>query len=249
MEKSLQNARDSAAKPDPEFEKSEAALEAAHRAHLADTNFTSGRAAAERHAQEWKRRESHDPELAASWLEKSLVEAEKLGRNSEVAAEVALRNVATMVSPQGSRIEVTPSGERFIVRVAFRLSAVMPDEAGGVTRHTNSLAMRREIEDVTARVVKNIFDFCGSRGIQSLSVSCNRALTEGRDDGERLAMRSLFRVAVSAEQAADVSSWRSIPLPQVARLWRVDRDTIGNISFTRSAPSQLRIDPDEPLEF
>lgn len=231
------------------FLKEQAELDAKHRAKLQDAGLVSGKMAAQKRSEEWKRRQNHDPQLAETWLEKSLVEAEKLGRNSEIASEVALKHVAEMVSPEGSRIDVKPSGDRFEVRVAFRLSAVMPDEAGSATRHTNSMAMRREIEDVTARVVKALFDFCGSRGIQTLSVSCNRALAEGEPGHERLVMRSLYRVSLNAEEAATVASWRSIPLPRVAKLWKVERDSIANVTFSAGVRSNLRLDPDEPLEF
>ena len=92
-----QNARQIAEtkKGSPEMEaaflKEQAELDARQRARLQDTNLVSGKLAAQRHAEEWKRRQNHDPELAETWLEKSMVEAEKLGRNSEIASEVALR--------------------------------------------------------------------------------------------------------------------------------------------------------------
>src|SRR5207247_10664093 len=48
-------------------------LEAKHRAMLADARLIAGTEASERHADEWKRRQNHDPSSAASLLAKTLV--------------------------------------------------------------------------------------------------------------------------------------------------------------------------------
>jgi hypothetical protein len=212
----------------------EFAAEKAHQRRMANDALISGAAAQANHLEEWKGRQAHKPEFAASLLEQTLLQVEKLGRDPATRAEVALKEVARMVSPAGSRIEVTPNGERFIVRVAFRLSAVMPGEAGGGTKHTSSAELRKEVEEVSARVVKEIFDYCGSRGIERLSVSCNRALRERPSDGEeRLRMRSLYRVSIDVAKASSVADWRRLSLAEVSKLLKVEHDMISTIAITQ----------------
>ena len=136
-----------------------------------------------------------------------------------------------------------------ILRVAFRLSAVRPEEAGGVTHHNSSAEMRTEIENVTAKVIKDIFDSCGARGIQRLSVSCNRAVVVGKDESQRLVMRSLYRASVEKPVAASVASWREVSVSEVAKLMRVEHDVVSGIIITQNRGRRLVEDPNEPLEF
>ena len=232
-----------------EHEKREAELEAKHRATMSDERLITGAIATEKHAEEWKRRQNHDPALARTVLEKTLLEVEKLGKDSSLTADAAVRKVAELVTPARSRIEVTQGDRGLVLRVAFRLSAVRPQEAGGVTHHGSSAEMRAEVEEITAKVIKDIFDYCGARGIQRLSVSCNRAVVIGKGDNQRLVMRSLYRAAVESEAAAAVANWRSVSVGEVANVMRVEHDVVSGIMITQSAGRRLVEDPNEPLEF
>ena len=227
----------------------QADLEAKHRALLANSRFISGREAIDKHDDEWQRRQNHDPALASTILEKTLLEVERLGKDPALTAEAALRKVAELVTPPGSRIEVKPDDNGFIVRIAFRLAAVAPEEAGGATRHTSSAEVRKEIEEATAHILKDVFDFTGSRGIHRLSVSCNRALVSGKDEHERLVMRSLYRAVIESKQAARVANWRTISTGQVAEVMQVEHDVISSIIITKGGKVGLRLDPNQPLEF
>jgi hypothetical protein len=232
-----------------EHDDRETALENTHRAQLADARLISGVNAAARHADEWRRRQAHDPAFANSLIEKTLLEVERLGKDPALSAEAALRKVAELVTPPGSRIEVTQGDRGFIVRVAFRLSAVDPNEAGGGTRHTSSADVRKQIEEVTAHVIKDLFDSTGARGIQRLSVSCNRALVTGKDDNEHLAMRSLYRAVVEADQASQIANWRSLSTRQIAALMKVEHDVLATVVISKGGKPGLTLDPNEPLEF
>jgi hypothetical protein len=227
----------------------QADLEAKHRAMLANKRFISGDEADINHQEEWERRQNHDPKLASTVLEKTLLEVERLGKDPALTAEAALRKVAELVTPPGSRIEVKPDDNGFIVRVAFRLGAVAPEEAGGATRHTSSAEVRKEIEESTAHTLKDLFDFTGARGIHRLSVSCNRALITGKDEHERLVMRSLYRAVIESKEAARVANWRTISPGQVAEIMQIEHDVISSIIITEGGKVGLRLDPNEPLEF
>jgi hypothetical protein len=231
------------------YEKQEAELESKHRAMLADARLISGEEARARHADEWQRRQNHDPAFAASVMEKTLLEVERLGKDSSLTAEAALQKAAEMVTPPGSRIEVSDGSRGFVVRVAFRLSAVDPNEAGGGTIRTSPAEIRKEIEDVTAHVIKDLFEYTGARGIERVSVSCNRALVTGKEGAERLEMRSLYRASVDGVAAGDVSNWRQLSISQVEAMMKVEHDVLATLVITRGGATGLTLDPNEPLEF
>jgi hypothetical protein len=231
---------------DERYQRKEAEEEAKHRSLLQDKRIVSGEAAAQAHALEWSKRQAHDSSYAATLLERTLVEVEHLGKDPALTAEAAVQKVAERIAPPGSRVEVAPAGERFTVRVAFRLSAVMPSEAGAATIHTSSAEMRKEVEQATARVMRDLFDYCGSRGIDKLSVSCNRALAEG----DRLKMRSLYRASIDAATASQVANWRRLSLPEVMRLMKIDHNLLPRLTiFNTGKPAAAPLDPNEPLEF
>jgi hypothetical protein len=232
-----------------EFQRQEAELDAKQRAMLADARLTSGEEAKARHADEWRRRQNHDPAFAASVMEKTLLEVERLGKDSSLTAEAALQKVAEMVTPRGSRIEVAKGNGGFIVRVAFRLSAVDPNEAGGGTIHASPAEARKEIEDVTARVIKDLFDYTGARGIERVSVSCNRALVTGKEGAERLVMRSLYRASVEGDAAGNVTNWRQLSVSQIEAMMKVEHDVLATLVITKNGKRGLTLDPNETLEF
>jgi hypothetical protein len=238
------------AKLEADFNRHEAEQEALHRASLADKQLLSGDLAAAKHAEEWKRRLNHDPAFAASILEQTLVDVEKLGKDPSVTAETALKRVAEAVTPSGSRVEIIPVGERFVIRIAFRMSALRPNEAGAITRHTSTADFRKDVEDTTAAVLRDLFDYCGTRGIERLSVSCNHAVNElDENKNPRLVMRSLYRVSIDAPTAAKVANWRTLKLPQITTVAKVEQDMMSRVALTKTGEAPPPLDPNQPLEF
>jgi hypothetical protein len=231
------------------FQRQESDRQEKQREMLSDARLISGADASERHAGEWRRRQNHDPALAASIMEKTLMEVDRLGKDPALTAEAALRKVAELVTPPGSRIEVTKGENGFVVRVAFRLSAVDPNEAGGGTLRTSPSEVRKEIEEVTAHVIKDLFEFTGARGIQRVSVSCNRALVTGGAGNEHLVMRSLFRASIEGNKAGDVASWRRLSVSQIEAMMKVEHDVLATLVITKGGKPGLALDPNEPLEF
>jgi hypothetical protein len=182
-------------------------------------------------------------------LEKTLLEVERLGKDPALTAEAALRKVAELVTPPGSRTDVKPDDNGFVVRVAFRLAAVNPEEMGGGTGHHSPSEVRKEIEEVTARILRDVLVYSGARGIHRVSVSCNRALLTGPDENERLVMRSLYRGVIEEDQNAQVASWRNLSATQVAAIMKVEHDVISGIVIRKGVKTGLTLDPNEPLEF
>src|SRR6185295_16222792 len=108
-------------------------------------------------------------------------------------------------------------------------------------------SMRKEVEEFTARILKDLFDYSGARGIHRLSVSCNSALVYGKEENERLVMRSLYRAVIEAPQAARVANWRYTTASQVSDIMKVEHDVISSIIIRTSSKTGLRLDPNEPL--
>ncbi len=178
-------------------------------------------------------------------------------------SQKALETVTRMACPEGSRIEVTASPEGYVVRVAYKMSAVSQHEKGGVTKHQSKDSMRREVETLSAHLIRDVFDACSTRGIKRLQVSCNHAMYSRRmppdpTPEEREAMMKeaglimgvIHRASVEAPQAATVSNWRKISIPEVLRIMKMERDKIPNLDFGRWVPlKEAQEDPDMPLEF
>jgi hypothetical protein len=241
-----------------------AAVERAHRARLQDPAFISGAVARQRHEQEWARRLAHDPQVAATPMETKLLRMEQVGRDPAVAAQAALEEVARLAAPMGSRVEVTPSGERFTVKVAFRMSALSANEAGAVTKHHTNESMRREIEDLSARVMKDLFGYCGSRGIEKISVSCNHAVRQASlipanattQEKEALLARAgvtmgnLYRASLDQTQARAVPDWRQVSMRLLNRMMKVEYDGLQTLRILGANPdSPDTRDPESLLEF
>ena len=241
-----------------------AAEESAHRARLQDPAFISGAVARQRREQEWARRLAHDPQVATTAMETTLLRMEQVGRDPAVAAQAALEEVARLTAPPGSRVEVAPSGERFAVKVAFRMSSLSANEAGAVTKHHTTGSMRREIEGLSARVMRDLFDYCGSRGIEKISVSCNHALRRASiipanatpEEKEQLQARAgvtmgnLYRASLDHTQSGAVPDWRRVSMSLLNRMMKVEYDGLQTLRITGANPdSPATGDPEGLLEF
>ena len=235
-----------------------------HRKRLADADYIGGASAGRRHAEEWARRQRHDPELATSLMEVNLLKMEKLGRDPAVSALRALKEVATLASPTNSRVMVTAFQDRFILKIAYAHSSLAEGEAGGVTRHQNVKTLRREVEDMSARIARDVLESCGSRGIERLQISYNhgmkfstipRAATpaERAELSKRSVVRMarLHRVALDQKRVAGVNDWHSTTLTRIKEMFIVEYDTVDrvNIVFNEPIDDADRKDPVGDLEF
>lgn len=237
--------------------------EARHQKLLNDPAFRSGDLAFDRHEEEWQRRLRHDVSLAKSPLEQTLLKMQEMGADTAVTAQRALEEVTRLGAPKGSRVEVTPAGDGFRIRVAFKMSAVSDNEAGAATKHLTPEAMRAEVREISARLTRDLFDYCGSRGIEELQLSCNhgefrRIIPRNATPAEEaelwksapVTMACIYRVAIDKAAARRVTNWRAVPLSTVVGLSRVDRDRISTIRFgLERGDRRVTVDPQTPLEF
>jgi hypothetical protein len=234
--------------------------EADHIAALSNHFLLSGEQAKQNHAREWERRLSHDPNLAASAAEQLLLKMEQVGKDPQVAAMDALQQVALLASPKGSRVEIVSTNNGFLLKVAFKMSAVSKQEKGAVTKHHSVNDFRAETRELSAKVIRSLFDFCGTRGIEELSVSCNHAMrrrlipTLATDEERRYLlsravpkMHVLYRLHLNRPKA-DSLRWRTAPSSAILKLAEVGYDGFPTLTISgyQAEPDE---DPDTPLEF
>lgn len=230
---------------------------------LSDPSMVGGVQAKQRQREEWARRQKHDPSLANTEMEKRLLQMERLGASPEVAAQQALEQVAQLASPSESKVEIAPQQGGYHVRVAFKLSSRKGEEAGAVTRHLDSASLQREVEEVSASVMRDLYDFCGNRSITGVTVACNRAVRqwdivpgatkaeqERREREAKSVMSCIYRASMSEGVARTIASWRGASLSQVISKLNVEMDTTQSIRIRQNAgnPSE-RVDPKTELKF
>ncbi|HVK59367.1 MAG TPA: hypothetical protein VM735_11350 [Candidatus Kapabacteria bacterium] len=253
-----------------QFNESLSRMRASHEAQLAETTkvhedamknpeLISGAIAKDRRSAEWRRRLWHEPEFAQSPMERALLKMEALGRDSSVSTKEALSEVATLAAPPGSRVEVSPFANSHRVRVAFRMSAVSESEQGAITKHKSPGAMRAEVQEISANIMRALFEFCGTRGIDSVTLSCNHAMRKVRAnlpkterqkqmDTGPVTMGVLFTVRLDGSRAAGVHNWREISTAGIVKLLQVEYDGFNTLVITQGMDAEPA-DPDVPLEF
>ncbi|MBI1842193.1 MAG: hypothetical protein HYR88_15255 [Verrucomicrobia bacterium] len=236
--------------------------EAAHQARLSDRDLMSGARAAKSRQDEWEARVRRDPSFARSVLESNLVRMELAAHDTSLPVAQSLHAVATLAAPPRSRVQVSPEGARFHVRVAFEMGALSWEEAGTATKHDSTAGLRGEAESMCARVLRDVLAACGPRDIERITVSCNRPLTVTRDEGReaidaaprprvaRPRMTAIFRASVDHGRAVGVSDWRRASLPQVGGLARVDFDMTAQVRMSYLfVDDQAALEPEGELEF
>jgi hypothetical protein len=214
---------------------------------LQSPTVLSGSAARDRHEKEWAMRVAHNPRLAKTVLETNLLVMEELGQDTTQSAQTVLEKVARLASPARSRVEVTPAGDEFRIRVAFMMSSLSSREAGAVTKYHSTGAMRDEIRELSARVMRDLYSYCGSRGIQSISVTCDHTvrqtviLKDATDEEQRQLLdrakpvpARLYRVSLDREQAQVVADWRQVSLPRLIELSTVEYDGLVRLRITHT---------------
>lgn len=215
-----------------------------HLLRLHDQARLSGALARANHEQEWARRIAHAPQLARTPLEQNLVAMERLGRDPNLAANIALETVARLASPLGSSIEVVPGLDGYNIRVAFRMSSLRRDETGPVTQYHTVPELRSAIQELTAGVMRNLYDYCGTRGIESISVTCDHTVRQAlvpadasAADRARLMKNAdivnvaLFRLSLGKSQARAIPNWRLASPSRVSRILSLDYDGMTNLTI------------------
>jgi hypothetical protein len=237
--------------------------ETLHQTRLKDPEFLNGSLGHRAREAEWLRRIAFDPALARTPFETNLLQMARLGKSTEVSAREALERVALLAAPDGSRVEVNRMGELFEVKVAFRMSALSRTESGPVTKHLTPESMRREVEDLSVRVLREIVDSCSTRSISRIQVTCNHefwasVIPPGATPEEMKMLQSrspvvmgrLYRVSLDQAAARSIVDWRRVPAAQVVRLMKVEYDGFPTLTINRGGREVFQqADPNTPLQF
>ena len=230
---------------------------------LTNRAWISGSLARKRHETEWNLRLAHDPNFAQTVLETNILTMQKLGQDTTLAAQSAIEKVASLSAPFGSRVEVDPDGNGFHVRVAFMMSRLSQQEAGAVTKHSSTSDMRLEIQELSSRVLRDLYDYCGTRGIESISVTCNHTqrravIPPNATPDERTLLfqhtppvpARLYRVSLDQSAAQTIMDWRCVRLSRITELSTVEYDGLKTLTITHDPFSQeSAYDPAGELEF
>jgi hypothetical protein len=238
--------------------------EQVYQSRLTNYAWLSGSLARKRHEKEWNLRLAHDPGFAQTFLETNILTMQKLGQDTTLGAQSAIEKVASLSAPPGSRVEVDPEGDGFHVRVAFMMSRLSRNEAGAVTKHHTVSDMRMEVQELSSHVLRDLYDYCGSRGIKSISVTCNHTMRESiipenatPDERALLLKRAppaparLYRVSLDESAAQMIVDWRRVKLSRVTELCTVEYDGFKNLTISQGFFSQqdAAYDPAGELEF
>jgi hypothetical protein len=251
------------AKQDAADQAQSAQQKSEYQSRLHDEGWISGSRAREKHEKEWALRIAHDPQLAKTILETNLLLMKQVGQDATIAEQTALEQVARLDSPPGSRVEVGQDGDGFRVRVAFMMSHVSHDEAGAITKYKTTESMRTAVERLSARVLRDLYKYCGSRGIHSVAVTCDHtvrasAIPVGTTAEERISLVSrpqpapsrVYRMSLDESNARVVVDWQRVSLSRVAQLSTVEFDGLKTFVITgdETGPQDQR-DPEGKLEF
>lgn len=224
--------------------------ETEHQLLLLDPSWLSGSMARDQHEAEWSLRIAHNPKLAQTPLETNLLTMERFGQDATLAAQTALEKVARLASPPDSRVEVDADGGGYRVRVAFMMSRLSRNEAGAITKYHTTDALRSEIQELSAGVLRDLYEYCGSRDILSISVTCNHtvrqtAIPDGATEDERTALLEqatpvqarLYRVSLDESHARAVADWRQVSLSRVMDAAAVEFDGLNNLTILNDSAS------------
>lgn len=149
---------------------------AEHDKSMSDSELISGSRAATAHEAEWNRRLAYDPELATTLREKTILEIEAISKDRSMAAQKILEKVAKLASPRNSEIEVETMAQGFRVDVKFDMSVMTSGEQGSRTKHNSIDSLKRETVEIIARVLKDLYDHCGQKGIDNIAVACTHGV-------------------------------------------------------------------------
>jgi hypothetical protein len=142
------------------------------------------------------------------------------------------------------------------------MSRVSQQEAGAVTKHHNTATMRAEVEELSARVLRDLYHYCGSRGISYISVTCNHTLRQtviplGATEDERQLLLEraapvptrLYRLSLDQAQAHSVADWSQVSLSGIVQRSRVEYDGFPTLTISQGQSDPVTRDVEGELEF
>lgn len=190
----------------------------------AEASVQEGRAGQAR-AQEFQRRQALDPALANSPDEKRLLEMQKLGQDDSLEPATRLQKLAKLAAPKGSGVRVTAEKKKsYSIEVAIPMKAIQAQvETRGGRMDTRDL--HREMRRVVAGVMRDLFAFGASSGLQAVEVSCQQ-IVEVRSGGtgdKSQEYRELYRAKWAPHAPANYN-WLALSRTEVIPMMTTTKD-------------------------
>jgi len=149
-----------------------------------------------------------------------------------------------------------------VLSVSFDMSSLTSGEQGSRTKHHTKAQLRREVEDLTARVFKDVFFHCGRREIAAVAVGCKHGVVmRGQAPPDKAAHRArdelplfwqveadlatrdgevkdivLFMSEITHSTASTIHDWRTIKTYELAERWHVVQDEFPHIEIESDDP-------------
>lgn len=233
-----------------------------HRELMGDVALLSGDKARLRHEEEWSRRRAYAPEFAITAIERVMLRMHQVAGNKELPMEKVMEEVALLASPAGSQAEVRRRDGRLLLNVAFRMSALSSKEAGAVTAHTSKESLRNEAINLCARVMRDVYEHCGTRDIDRVQLSCNHAVQQARVSlfaseyekrqafaGAPVVWSVLYRCSLPGRMAEKVPKWHDASMNSIKSMLAVQEDRFSTLTISGHTTSGSQRDPEAPLKF
>ncbi|MBL7129582.1 MAG: hypothetical protein ISS16_11440 [Ignavibacteria bacterium] len=184
------------------------------------------------HIEEFHKRLSYDPQFAYTSREKTILKMISISHDKTLSNDHILIEVATLASPKNSKVEISKLGECYIVNVAFDMAVMTYGEYGAYTKHSTKASLKQEVITLISRVMKDLYDHCGTRTIEKIVVACEHGVIYKRypvlpgvnHQTKTFQMTVIYKCSISKTQALKVANWREAKLHQVSSMLKVDND-------------------------
>ena len=214
------------------------ALTAVHQERLDDApRIARERIAYAAHMDEWERRTAHDPELASTAREKTLVRMQALAQSGLTAVE-RLKEIATLASPRQSNVKVRGAPGQYRVHVTFNLTELTSGEQGSATKHKSVASLKREVVSTICRIMRDLYRHCGTQDLRDVTVGCQRGVLARELDQDKL-RRSGMTMKELAQRLQNASPISRERLMQSVTTERLTTMTIYRAALDRRATRRI----------
>ncbi len=152
-------------------------------------------------------RSGYDKKYALTAREKSHLLMQSIASDSSRPYRDSIKAVAREASPKGADIEVKRLYGGMALHVDFDMSSVTTGELGTSTKHETIESLKKEVITLMSRVANDVYEHCGSLGLQSIYIGCRHQVTVTYQDGRNeIDNMTLYKVVIKKGKAANRSN-------------------------------------------
>jgi hypothetical protein len=173
--------------------------------------------AAQTRAEEYDRRLSLDSSFMKGKREEAIVKMKVVGGDKDISNAQALKKIAKLASPPRSGVGVYKDKKGYRMEVAFPYKWVIDTHSG----YNNYLrGYYFEVRMTAAGIMKDIFSSGASRGLKSLTITCQSVMTIKSREGKKSELRDLFVVTGTPGGR----NWTRMSRLDVEKVWKKKND-------------------------